>query len=173
MPQKISSGAGANHGARSWRNAARCALSATGCEVLDAGICPTAIAQHEAARLSAGGALSVTASHSDINWNGFKFFGETGRVLAKAEGREILDLWHQGEFARARHDHLGAIRTLDDVIDHYLTRLASWVDTDLIRNARLRVVVDAGNGAGAMVADAYARQLGFERAFHRAAAQSP
>ena len=46
------------------------ALSATGCEALDAGICPTAAAQAEAARGGAAGVIGVTASHNDASWNG-------------------------------------------------------------------------------------------------------
>ncbi len=142
--------------------AATAALSAAGCEVLDAGICPTAVAQREAARLGVGGAISVTASHNDVEWNGLKLFGAAGEVLSSAEGSEVLDLWHQGDYRKARHDHLGAIRDLDDVIERYLQDLLRAVDRERIARARLRVVIDAGNGAGAMVVPLLCRRLGVE-----------
>jgi phosphomannomutase len=138
------------------------ALSAAGREVLDAGICPTAAAQAEAARVDAAGAISVTASHNDATWNGLKLFGNAGRVLTSAEGKEMLDLWHQGEYDKMPYDRLGATRDLEDVIEHYVAFLLDRIDRDTIAAARLRVVVDACNGAGAMAAPELCRQLGVE-----------
>ncbi|MCA9669398.1 MAG: hypothetical protein KC503_27570 [Myxococcales bacterium] len=143
-------------------SAATSALSACGCEVLDVGICPTGVAQHAALRAGAAGMVSVTASHSDGAWNGLKFYGEGGRILTKAEGAEILDLWHQGDYLKARHERLGPMRDLDNVIEDYVAALVASVDWQRIARARLRVVVDCGNGAGAMVVAALCHQLGIE-----------
>ena len=138
------------------------ALSAAGREVLDAGICPTAVAQVEASRAGAAGAICVTASHNDATWNGLKLFGARGRVLTSAEGKEVLDLWHQGEFVKVTHDRLGASRDLDDVVDRYVAFVLQHIDGDAVASAGLRVVVDACNGAGAMVVPELCRQLGVE-----------
>jgi phosphomannomutase len=138
------------------------ALAAAGCEVLDAGICPTAVGQAAAARCGAAGAISITASHNDAAWNGLKIFGSGGRVLTSAEGREILDLWHQGEWRRAAFDRLGAARDVDDVVERYLDDLLGRLDCEAVAGARLRVVVDACNGAGAMVLPQLCRRLGVE-----------
>jgi len=138
------------------------ALCAAGCEVLDAGICPTGAAQAEAARQGAAGAISVTASHNDASWNGLKLFGEAGRVLSSAEGKEILDLWHQGEYRRMPFDKLGAVRDLEDVAERYVAALLEHIDQDVVARAGLRVVVDACNGAGAMVLPELFRQLRVE-----------
>jgi len=143
-------------------HAACSALRAAGREVFDAGICPTAVAQHEAALVDAAGLISITASHNDAAWNGLMLFGRAGRVLTGAEGREILDLWHQGDYPRAAHDRLGAVRDLDDVVERYLEHLLARVDRALIAGARLRIVVDACNGAGAMVLPQLCRALGVE-----------
>jgi phosphomannomutase len=138
------------------------ALSAAGCEVLDAGICPTAVAQREAARVDAGGLISITASHNVAAWNGLKLFGAAGCALTSGEGKEVLDLWHQGDYPRAAHDRLGASRDLDDVVDRYLEFLLGRIDVERIAGAGLRVVVDACNGAGAMVLPQLCRALGVE-----------
>jgi phosphomannomutase len=83
-------------------------------------------------------------------------------VLASAEGREILDVWHQGEYVKAPYNKLGAVRKLDDVVDRYLDYLEHVIDVDLINRARIRAVVDACNGAGAMVLPELCRRLGVE-----------
>ena len=143
-------------------SAVAAALSACGCEVRDAGVCTTAVAQFEAARLGAAGMINVTAAHNPVSWNGLKLFGPGGRVLSSAEGREVLDLWHQGEFAHAPHDALGALGEAEDPFAAYLAQLCRWVDRDAIAGAGLRVVIDACNGSGAMVAIPLCEALGVE-----------
>ena len=138
------------------------ALSACGVDSLDLGICPTAVAQVVADQRDAAGLICVTGAHNPVQWNGLKLFGPRGRVLASAEGSQILDLWHQGEFHNARHDALGAMGHAEDPVGPYLDRLAQWVDRDAIAGAGLRVVVDAGNGAGAVVVPRLFAALGVE-----------
>ena len=137
------------------------ALLACGCEVLDAGICTTGVAQLEAARLGAG-MINVTGAHNPVEWNGLKLFGPGGRVLSSAEGREVLDLWHQGQFAHAAHDRLGSLRRLEDPFAAYLRQLAEWIDCEAIAGAGLRVVIDACNGAGAVIVARLCETLGAE-----------
>ena len=143
-------------------HAALAALSAAGREVLDLGVCPTAVALHAAARHGAAGALSVTASHNGATWNGLKLFGRGGRVLSALEGEEVLDLWHQGEYAKARHDALGRVRPLEGAVAGYLDELVAGLDGAAIAAARLRVVVDACNGAAVLVVPELCRRLGVE-----------
>ena len=142
--------------------AVRAALSAAGCEVLDAGICPTAVGQFEAANRGLAGAITITGAHNDGSWNGLKLFGPAGQILSSAEGREILDIWRQEDFRRARHDELGVVSNLDDPFSNYLARFDDWVDIDEIARADLRVIVDACNGSGAVIVSALCAKLGVE-----------
>src|SRR5512136_473368 len=48
--------------------AASAALSSTGCEVLDLGVCPTPILQYLVRTLGAGGGVSITAGHNGAEW---------------------------------------------------------------------------------------------------------
>ncbi len=142
--------------------AVNAALSASGREVLDAGICPTPVGQFEAARRGTPGLISITGAHNDVSWNGLKLFGARGQVLTSAEGREILDLWHQDEYHRASHLELGEMRVLPEVIQSYIQQVTRWVDRDAIAAAKLRVVVDACNGAASVVIRELCLTLGVE-----------
>ena len=142
--------------------AVNAALSASGCEILDAGVCPTPVGQFEAARRGTPGLISITGAHNSLSWNGLKLFGASGQVLTSAEGREILDLWHQEEYHRAPHLELGEMRTLPDVIRPYIQQVTRWVDRDAIAAAGLRVVVDACNGAASVLIGELCRALGLE-----------
>jgi phosphomannomutase len=140
--------------------AVRAALSACGCEVFDAGICPTAVAQFEAQARDLAGVISITGAHNDARWNGLKLFGGGGAVLSSAEGREVLDLWHQDDYLRARTERLGTIHQLGDPFSRYLEALGQWVDVEAIAAAKLRVVVDACNGAGSLLVKDVCHRLG-------------
>lgn len=142
--------------------ALRSAASASGREVFDCGICPTAIAQHEGSRREVAGVVCITGAHNGASWNGLKLFGRDGQILSPAEGREVLDLWHQEEFYRAPHDKLGKVCDVDSPFEPYLAALLGWVDAEAIRRSGLRIAVDACNGAGALVVRPLCAKLNVE-----------
>ena len=59
-------------------------LIATGCQVIDVGVCPTPTVLLMSKALNAGGSLVITASHNPIDWNGIEFASESGRLLGEA-----------------------------------------------------------------------------------------
>ena len=56
-------------------------LIATGCKVIDVGVCPTPTVLLMSKLLNAQGSLVITASHNPIDWNGIEFAAESGRLL--------------------------------------------------------------------------------------------
>ncbi|MBE6961684.1 MAG: phosphomannomutase/phosphoglucomutase [Ruminococcaceae bacterium] len=104
------------------------------------------------------GAVMITASHLPFNRNGFKFFTPEGglesadikAILAYAGGDEVTGLPAGTLSDGAFMDTYAAI--LADKV-----RQATGEETPL---AGLRIVVDAGNGAGGFYADKVLRPLG-------------
>ena len=47
-------------------------LIATGCRVIDVGLCPTPTILLMAKELSASGSIAITASHNPVEWNGLE-----------------------------------------------------------------------------------------------------
>ncbi|EKV00285.1 phosphomannomutase [Leptolyngbya sp. PCC 7375] len=109
------------------------------------------------------GAIMMTASHLPFNRNGLKFFTAQGG-LAKTDITEILTLAEQNDFSLA--DTAGTIETRD-FIAVYADQLVQK-----IRNAvnhpqhfeqplqGLKIIVDAGNGAGGFYANKVLEPLG-------------
>ena len=61
------------------RHAVLSGLFATGCHVIDVGLCPTPTVLLMAKALNAQGSVTITASHNPVEWNGVEFasaFGE-------------------------------------------------------------------------------------------------
>ncbi len=75
-------------------------LLASGCEVIDLGVCPTPSMQLAVSRLGAQGGISVTAGHNPAQWNALKFVRGDGLYLNETQAEELLDVFHQGEFER-------------------------------------------------------------------------
>jgi phosphomannomutase len=76
-------------------------LLAAGCEVIDLDVCPTPSLQLAVRRLQAEGGISITAGHNPEPWNALKFVRADGLYLNAAQADELLDIFHQAEFAKA------------------------------------------------------------------------
>jgi phosphomannomutase len=127
--------------------AVRAGLLATGCGVIDLGICPTPSLQLAVPWLAACGGISITAGHNDAEWNALKFVRPDGLYLNVAQAEELLDVYHQGEFEKARSDGIHTFIADADAIGHHLEVLAGAFDTAAIRRRRPRVALDCCNGA--------------------------
>lgn len=104
------------------------------------------------------GAVMVTASHLPFNRNGYKFFTPDGGV----EASDISEMIEYAESdAHTGFKPAGIVK--DEFMDVYSKRLA-----DMIRSAcgsetpllGLKIVVDAGNGAGGFYAEKVLKPLG-------------
>src|SRR5512136_2639492 len=84
------------------RQAVAAGLLSSGCRIVDIGVCPTPTLQFIVRSLGARGGIAITASHNPPEWNALKFVGSDGLFLSAARGRELLDIYHQGDYAKAK-----------------------------------------------------------------------
>lgn len=138
------------------------ALTSTGCDVIDLGVCPTPILQYTVKWLKAKGGISITAGHNDIKWNALTFINEEGTYLNAFQGEEVLDIYHLGKFLKVSTDNLGRIKSADNYMDFYFKRLGEFLDVQAIKKASLKVIIDTCNGAGAKSLDWLSRHLNFD-----------
>lgn len=127
-------------------------LLQTPTEVLDAGTAPTPVLYDAIADHGADGGVMVTASHNPAQYNGFKLsLGPTPVTPEDIAG--IADLVDSGAFAHGT----GRVSSID-ALERYLQRSLARLG----RARGLRLVVDAGNGAAALVAPRLLRALGHD-----------
>ncbi len=132
--------------AEAWRRG----LTGSGLTVWRVGAVPTPVVYYAVAEWSADGGVMITGSHNPIEYNGFKL--QVGR--ASLHGEQIQDLRRRIEGGRfvagAGEDQERP--ALEDYVRMVVGRSPA---------ARpLRVVVDAGNGAGGPAAVAILERLG-------------
>ena len=126
------------------------ALTASGVDVVDIGIVPTPLLYWSLSHLDVGAGIQITGSHNPPAYNGFKIC--IGKDSVHGEGiQELHRLATGGVFPSG----IGNVRH-ETVIERYID--------DIVRRtgplARPpRVVIDCGNGAGALVAPALFEKL--------------
>lgn len=134
-------------------------LLAAGCDVVDMGICPAPILQFMVKKLKAKGAISISAGHNDAEWNALTFINQEGTYLNSYQGEEVLDIYHLGKFKKVSTDKLGRMSLHTDDLDSYFDKLSKFLDTNAIKNAGYKVVIDACNGGGAGIVDVFCKRL--------------
>jgi phosphomannomutase len=137
-------------------------LLATGCEVIDLGICPTPSLQLAVTWLKADGGIAITAGHNPSQWNALKFVRADGLYLSPTQAEELLDIFHQGEFAKATWDKIEPVIKHQDPIEHHVELLKQAFAVEAIKTRRLKVAVDCCNGACSRLIPQWLQELGCE-----------
>jgi phosphomannomutase len=142
------------------RSAVLAGLLATGCQVIDLGICPTPSLQLAIKWLAADGGISITAGHNPEPWNALKFVRGDGLYLNTTQADELLDIFHQAEFAKAGWEQIQSKLEQRDAIMHHLETLTRAFDTEAIRARRLTVAVDCCNSSCSLLSPRWLDALG-------------
>ncbi len=137
-------------------------LLATGCDVVDLGICPTPSLQLAVRWLGARGGISITAGHNPAAWNALKFVRQDGLYLAAAQAEDLLDLYHQGRFDVATWDRIPFRVEQGEAIQHHLDVLRASFDLGCVRERRLKVAVDCCNGSCSLLSPRWLAEMGCE-----------
>lgn len=136
-------------------------LRSVGCHVIEIGVVPTPTVPIMINELGASGGIQVSASHNNIEWNALKFFAGSGRNVDQAQLDAVLAAYRSG-VATARWNAIGGYRTRSDAIGIHIDRVLKIADIELIRAAKLRVLIDSVNGAGSAIAPELLARLGCE-----------
>ncbi|MCL2012876.1 MAG: phosphomannomutase/phosphoglucomutase [Cystobacterineae bacterium] len=130
------------------------AVLETGIDVFDIGIVPTPLTYYAAHALPVDALAMITGSHNPPEYNGFKigvgrttFYGEEIQTL-----REQIE---KGDFEKRGGGRMWRYEVLKPYL-HNILQLAQ------VEKKPLKVVVDAGNGVGAMTAVPLLKHLGFQ-----------
>jgi len=132
-------------------------LTEAGADVVDIGVLPTPLLYWSLHHLPVAGGIQITGSHNPAEYNGFKMCAGTD-TLHGEEIQRLYAIQRDGRFATGK----GTVRQEPGIIDRYVDDVVSKVGR-LPR--RLKVVVDCGNGAGALVAGKLFDRLGVDATY--------
>ncbi|HEY3028384.1 MAG TPA: phosphoglucosamine mutase [Pyrinomonadaceae bacterium] len=137
-------------------------LLSSGCRILDIGMCPVPTIQLLVRHHRAHGGIAITASHNPAEWNALKFIGQDGFFLNTGQARELLDIYHQGEYTRVGGADMREVAELSGATDFHIQTIMEVMGPLPPRKKKLRVVLDACNGAGSLVGPKLLEALGAE-----------
>ena len=138
-------------------------LIACGIDVVKAGLASTPTTELAVRFSGADGGIILTASHNPRQWNALKLLNSEGEFLTAAQGEAILELAERDDFDFAPVDELGKITEHDFTQEHIQSILdLETVNTEAVRKAGFKVVVDAVNSVGGIIMPAMLEALGVE-----------
>lgn len=126
-------------------------LTGAGLDVVDIGIVPTPLLYWSLHHVGVVAGIQITGSHNPPEYNGFKCCVGTGSLHGAAIVH-LRDIIAKGAFPKGA----GTVRT-EAVIDRYVADMKARIGT---LPARMKVVIDCGNGAGAVAAPQLFAALG-------------
>jgi phosphoglucosamine mutase len=132
------------------RDALSAGLRECGVDVVDLGVESTPTIARSVAWRDADAGVSITASHNPATDNGIKLWQPSGQAFDDARRDRITELVETGTYDLKPWNELGTRTRWDGAREAHLARLVDAVELD----SPPRVVVDVGNGAGGVTADA-------------------
>lgn len=128
-------------------------LASTGVRVLDLGMVPTPVLYFSLYHLDVDGGVQVTGSHNPPEYNGFKLcLGKA--ALYGEEIQKLRKIAESGVFAEGR----GGLEK-KEILDSYVEDVWARLFAGAIPR---KVVLDAGNGVGGLVAPRLYRKMGIQ-----------
>ena len=137
-------------------------ILSTGNRVIDIGVCPVPTVQLQVRHRRAQGGIAITASHNPAEWNALKFIGSSGLFLDAAQARELLDIYHQGEYTKVGGGELRTVEEIEGATDLHIKSILDALGPLPQTHKKLRVVLDSCNGAGSLVGPKLIEALGAE-----------
>ncbi|HEY8204185.1 MAG TPA: phosphoglucosamine mutase [Pyrinomonadaceae bacterium] len=137
-------------------------LLSSGCSIVDIGMCPVPTIQLVVRHRRAHGGIAITASHNPAEWNALKFIGRDGFFLNSGQARELLDIYHQGEYTRVGGAEMREVIELPGATDLHIQTIVDELGPIPTAKTKLRVVLDACNGAGSIAGPKLLEALGAE-----------
>lgn len=135
-------------------------ITSAGSSVVDLGMLPTPALQYYVKNSGVKGGVMITASHNPPEFNGIKCVDHDGTEMPRRKEEVIERIYGDREFATPAWKDVGTITHLDGVGASYANAIRRAVDRFKIAEAKLNVVLDCANGAGAVTSPGLLDALG-------------
>ncbi len=138
-------------------------LANMGCDVIDAGLEPTPTLNIAVPKFKARGGIIVSASHNPEEYNGLKFFDASGHYLDQIKLSKLLTL---SQKKLPMSTKKGAIRQTNNLDGFHIEKLQTIISPKIdwqSREKKIRVLVDAINGAGCNFLSHFFNELNCDR----------
>ncbi|SHH96501.1 phosphoglucosamine mutase [Sporanaerobacter acetigenes] len=136
-------------------------ICSVGLDVISVGIVPTPAVAYLTRKYNAISGIVISASHNPVEYNGIKFFNESGYKLNDDVEEKIEEFIFAPETVEYRPiaGDIGKRIVVDDGARDYMDHLKKSINTDF---SGLKIAVDCGNGAVYEIAPKLLKELNAE-----------
>lgn len=137
-------------------------LTGMGIDVIHLGLSTTPTVELAVTDAEADGGIILTASHNPKQWNALKLLNEKGEFISADDGAIVLKLASNEKFYFSEVDQLGKLTYDDMAHDHHINQILQLelVDTEAIKKANFKIVIDCVNSVGGVVIPKLLKALG-------------
>lgn len=142
-------------------------LQGLGIEVIDLGLSTTPTVEIAVPMENAGGGIILTASHNPKQWNALKLLNDKGEFISDADGKEVLEIAENADFAFADVNELGKVVANDTYLQKHIDAILALhlVDVAAIKKANFKIAIDCVNSTGGIFIPALLKALGVETVY--------
>lgn len=144
------------------RSAVLSGLLASGCRVIDLGVCPSPSVRNLMGLLKADGGIIIAAGHNPQPWNALKFLASDGSYLTALQGQELLEIYHHAEFRSAGWEEIQPLERDDSAATRHIETLKSRFDCQAIARRKFKVAIDCCNGTCSTLTPRLLEEIGCE-----------
>ncbi|WP_185857840.1 phosphoglucosamine mutase [Blattabacterium cuenoti] len=110
----------------------------------------------------ADGGVMLTASHNPKNWNGLKMFNSYGEFLSEEDFKKLFYIVEKKYFNFSSYKKLGSLFYKKNYIHKHIEKILSLpiIDKNIIKNSKLKIVVDGINSTGGIAVPILLKYLG-------------
>ncbi|MFQ5573351.1 MAG: phosphopentomutase/phosphoglucosamine mutase, partial [Nitrosopumilaceae archaeon] len=136
-------------------------LNFSGLDCKNTGLVPTPSLEFATKNLRYKGGIMITASHNPPKYNGIKPVACDGVEISRDDEFVIEDIYFNKKWQNSPQKW-GTTDKEERTIQVYLDGVKSHVNSDKIISKKFKVVLDLGNGAQAVTAPTFCKELGCE-----------
>ena len=135
-----------------------------GINIIDLGYSTTPSVEIFIAQERLSGGIMISASHNGIEWNALKLFNSKGEFISKEDFDNINIIVENKSFVYEDPNSVGKIITNSRSIEQHIELILSneIVNTDKIKSANLKIVVDGINSTGGIAVPQLLERLNIE-----------
>ena len=134
------------------------ALNYCGIDCNNAGLVPTPCLEYAVKKLGYNGGIMITASHNPPQYNGVKPAAKDGVEIPREDELIIEDIYLEKTWIK-NPPKWGITGTEKKAIEVYVQGILSHIDSEKIKSKKFKVVLDLGNGAQAVSAPIFCKNL--------------
>jgi len=139
-------------------------LVGTGIDVIDLDLSTTPTVEMAVVFEKAQGGIILTASHNPKQWNALKLLNDKGEFISATDGAELLEMIDNADYDFVEVDDLGEVSQKDGTMEKHIEAILKlpYINLDAVKQANLKVAVDAVNSTGGIAIPKLLEAMGVE-----------